>query len=137
MFVNEHRRPGAVQQFSHIRSRIQVFKNPLVRPSDDNQVGILFLGGFDDLGYQPADHDITADLHSLFKKIFSPVNKADIGFFPQPDLFIFLVALSSAHRHQLSFDYVYKNNMLQRAFSQGQQRPDRIEAQLFKLGYKK
>ncbi len=80
--------------------------------ADDNQVGFLLMGGFDYLGDHAADHNIDTDFHSLFKQIFGPVDKPDIGRFPQANLFFFQVPGSAVHGDPVSLDDIHKNHMV-------------------------
>ena len=70
----------------------------------------------------------------LFKKVFGPVDKPDVGGLPEPQFFRFLVPQSPMHGDLLALDDIGQHNVLERGFAKDQQALQCAKAQIVEFG---
>ena len=68
-----------------------MLEHAFVGAADDDQIGLFFFGSLDHFGNQTADDNIDTHFEAPLKEIFRPVNKSNIGSFPQSNFLIFAV----------------------------------------------
>jgi len=79
---NQRKASCPANNFRDVRSGIKLLELSLLLRADDDEVHFFLFHGCDDLLDETAHRNIDADFHTLFKKVFRPVNKAYVGLFP-------------------------------------------------------